>query len=86
MSKRSIQWDVFAELVHQHIEDYTVPQYGDAPNEQVKDFIPRDIRHQLSRYVNRINSNIRGMDEAKRDCLKIAHYACYIYEKLSREA
>ncbi len=81
-SKRAEQWNEFAKTVEDHIEDYTVPQYGDAPDDQVEHFSAADIKVQLERYVNRIGSNARGEVEAKRDCLKIAHYACLLNLKL----
>lgn len=74
-SNRAKQWEEFAAEVFDHIENYTVPQYGDAPGDMVETFTPADIKMNLARYVSRIGSNARGPEEAKRDALKIAHYA-----------
>ena len=70
LSSRGKQWNKFAGQVENHIENYTVPQYGDAPNDQVEEFTLEDFRVNLKRYVNRIGSNARGAEEAKRDCKK----------------
>lgn len=37
-----------------------------------------DIKMNLLRYVNRINSNARGSVEALRDLKKISHYSCIL--------
>jgi len=86
MSKRGDQWTQFAyDEVYKHIEDYTVPQYGDMPHDQVSEFTVEDFKTNLKRYVNRIGVGARGKKEALRDCLKIAHYACLLYFKLKEE-
>ena len=37
-SNRGIQWREFYNLVMSHIEEYTVPQYGDMPDDQASLF------------------------------------------------
>lgn len=80
---RNMEWSQFSNTVADHIMNYTVPQYGDKPNDQLESFTPSDIKIQLIRYINRIGSNSRGETEAIRDCLKIAHYACVLHSKLT---
>jgi hypothetical protein len=82
LSKRGEQFVTFAAGVLVHIEDYTVPQYGDMPDDQASSFIKEEIAMNMKRYLNRINSNQRGKEEALRDCLKLAHYACMLHEKV----
>jgi len=84
-SKRALQWCVFAQEVFQHIEDYTVPQYGDIPDDQAESFTIQEIQMNLKRYINRINSNSRGTGEAIRDCYKIAHYACLLLARILKD-
>jgi hypothetical protein len=82
-SERGAEWAQFEAKVLEHIETYTVPQYGDKPVDQLHvDMGFEDIRTCLRRYVNRIGTNSRGPAEALRDCLKIAHYACVLHGKL----
>lgn len=81
MSERQSQWAIFANLVGKHIDKYTVPQYGDYPNDQATTFTDEEIISQFKRYVNRLNSNARGPEEAERDLFKIAHYAALLHFK-----
>ncbi|MDR2055652.1 MAG: hypothetical protein LBQ10_07280 [Desulfovibrio sp.] len=83
-SRRGVEWAKFAVLVLQHIEEYTVPQYGDAPDDQASGFSEHDIAVNMRRYVNRLESNSRGPEEARRDLLKIAHYCAMLYFKRQR--
>jgi len=79
---RGREWEIFQEKVRDHIADYTIPQYGDAPNDPITEFTPEHIGKEIKRYCDRIGTNARGGEEAKRDMLKIAHYACVAYHKL----
>jgi len=81
MSKRLNRWWKFAKEVGSHIEGYTVPQYGDYPDDQMTNATVADMAHDIRRYSNRAETNMRGREEELRDCLKMAHYACEIYLK-----
>jgi hypothetical protein len=83
MSKKSEEWVEFSKKVFNHIEEYTIPQYGDYPD-LTTDFTIQDIKAQLVRYVGRVGSGVRGEKEALRDCKKIAHYACVLYSKINQ--
>lgn len=83
-SYRGLEWTVFAHKVLKHIEEYTVPQYGDSPQDQAEEFSPEDCVTQIKRYANRFGKQLRGPEEEMRDLLKIAHYACLVYAKLDR--
>jgi len=76
-------WADFSDMVSNHVESYTVPQYGDYPNDQMATASLDDIKHDMTRYINRMGSNARGADEAKRDMLKLAHYANITFMKLA---
>jgi len=82
LTNRGKEWRNFSNIVQDHVEFYTVPQYKDYPEDQLTNFTISDVASQLKRYVNRISSNSRGLHEAKRDCLKMAHYSCVLYSKL----
>lgn len=86
MTNRGSQWKYFSGKVFQHIEEYTVPQYGDAPDDMASSFSVRDLNLQLQKYILRqINGAKRGDAENMRDYLKIAHYACMAYAKLVQD-
>jgi len=84
-SWRGQQWFEFANQVFTHIEDYTVLQYGGMPDDQASGFTIRDVAQNMRRYLNRVESNARGPQEALRDCLKLAHYACMLHEKMTNQ-
>jgi dUTP pyrophosphatase len=67
-------WREFADAVEAHIRDYTIPQYGDWPDDQMSTFTDEDIKTAIARYENRRGKGARGIEEEMRDCLKIAHY------------
>jgi hypothetical protein len=81
MSNRGDEWKAFSTLVLNHIENYTVPQYGDKPNDQLEEFSVGDCAREIKRYMNRVDSNSRGEEEVLRDLLKTAHYSCAAYFK-----
>lgn len=83
----SVRCRRFIEVVNKvkdHIEDYTVPQYGDYPDDQMTGWEVRDFEREIQKYANRMGRNARGPEEAKRDLLKIIHYAAELY--LAQEA
>ena len=78
-SKRSIRFNDVVQDCIEHIETYTVRQYGDYPNDQLTNMTLSDVKHDMQRYINRMESNARGPAEAKRDMLKLMHYAAEAY-------
>jgi hypothetical protein len=81
-SERSRDFAYFALAVVRHIDEYTVPQYGDRPHDPVESWDAQQCMDCITRYVNRFGRNVRGKEEAKRDLLKIAHYAQLAYDRL----
>jgi len=75
------QWKEFSNIVIDHIENYTLPQYGDSDIDQIDEFSAEDCWKNVQRYFNRRKSNVRGTIERRRDILKIAHYMCFIFDK-----
>lgn len=83
MSKRFQMWADFAKETGDHIESYTVSQYGDYPSDPLTDWTLEDIATAIRKYANRMGKNARGHVEDVRDMLKIAHFACTAYHKLN---
>lgn len=80
-SKRGEEWNLWSYLVFEHIEKYTVPQYGDKGDDQCTHYEVRDFMKQIQKYANRQGKNSRpGQDQL--DLLKIAHYAQMTWTKL----
>lgn len=86
MTNRGQEWGKFSALVAAHVDGYTVPQYGDAPDDAVSRFSEHNIAMNLRRYVNRLETSQRGQAEAQRDLLKIAHYCAILYFKREQQA
>ena len=86
MSNRGKEWGEFSALVAAHVDEYTVPQYGDAPHDPVSNFSEHDIAMCLQRYVNRMETGQRGPEDRQRDLLKIAHYCGVLYFKREQAA
>lgn len=83
MTKREDNFREFATIVGDHISNYTVPQYGDAPNDQIEQWDRDQCMDSIKRYCNRFATNRRGRTETLRDMAKIAHLASIIFEKLN---
>jgi hypothetical protein len=83
MSIRGDNWIVFASQVLEHIDMYTVPQYGDAPDDQVAAWTTEDCLKAVRKYLARHGTGQRGPDDELRDLIKIAHYASLAYEKMA---
>lgn len=79
-SKRGKEWQAFSNIVLQHIETYTVPQYGDAPHDQVESWTADQCTKQIGKYAARFGSNSRPAQDGL-DLLKVAHYAALAYGK-----
>jgi len=85
MSNRRSEWDAFAYKVGKHIDEYTVKQYGDYPDDKLTEYSIDSIVQEIKKYCARVHTNARGRDETMRDTLKIAHYAAVLHSKLQEE-
>jgi len=83
MSNRFRMWQDFAREVGDHIETYTIPQYGDYPDDQITNWTLEDFATTIKRYANRMGKNMRGDKDQKLDMQKIAHYAGVVWHKLN---
>lgn len=72
-SKRGADWLAFAQEVYQHIETYTVPQYGDKGEDQATEYTIQDHLKQIQKYLARFGKNSRHGQQLL-DFLKAAHY------------
>lgn len=78
---RGAEFLKFASKVLAHVEHYTVPQYGDAPDDPISEWTAEDCVRAIQKRTNRFKRQAReGQD--KLDLLKIAHEACVAYNKL----
>jgi hypothetical protein len=80
MSDRLNEWLEFSDAVSEHIESYTVSQYGDKGQDQLTDYTADDCMLQVLKYVNRYGKNARPGQEDL-DLLKIAHYTAVAWSK-----
>lgn len=83
-SQRTKDWNEFAAKVADHIENYTVPQYGDAPNDNVESWSSQDCIAQIQKYAARFGTNQRAGQE-ELDLMKIAHYSQLAMGKLKQK-
>ncbi len=79
---RSLQWRIFSARVLEHINMYTIPQYGDYPDDEIERWSPQMCILAIAKYTRRFESGKRGDTETLRDLLKIAHFACFAYDKM----
>lgn len=84
-AKKEIAWDRFSVRVKKHIREYVVVQYGDLPDPMLSKMKLSDMAHDVDRYNGRLESNVRGEEEVKRDLIKIAHYASLMLMKIEGE-
>lgn len=73
ISQRGQDWIEFAEEVLEHIENYTIPQYGDKGKDPVTKWTDEDCLRQVDKYLKRRGRNSR-QDQDKLDLLKSAHF------------
>lgn len=80
ISKRGNDWITFSIRVLAHIEGYTVPQYGDAPNDEVESWSVEECLLAVKKYNARYGKNSReGQQEL--DFLKMAHFVQIAFDK-----
>lgn len=81
VSSRGLEWLAFADSVMDHVENYTVPQYGDKGEDNVSEWSAEECFKQVEKYIKRRNSNQRP-GQKRLDILKMAHYLCLADSKL----
>ncbi|HQN27667.1 MAG TPA: hypothetical protein PLT43_03875 [Mesotoga sp.] len=84
---RVIEWLSFSDVVTGHVENYTVKQFGDLPDDSLSTYTVEDCLRAISKYVTRnMRENRRGHKEAMRDMVKIAHYAAAAFWKMAKHS
>jgi len=81
ISNRGKDWMEFAAQVLDHIEDYTVPCYGDSPKDLITEWALEDCINAMKKYLIRFGRQQRKGEE-KLDMLKIAHFAQLAHLKM----
>lgn len=84
MSERGKDWMAFAGKVNDHIETYTVPQYGDKGEDQASEYGSAEHILQAKRYLARFGKNSRPGQEVL-DLMKTAHYIQMAAMELEKE-
>ncbi len=80
LSQRGVDWLEFSKVVLDHIEKYTVPQYGDKGEDLITGYSANDCIEHIKKYGKRYGQQSReGQQEL--DFLKIAHFAQCAWEK-----
>lgn len=82
LSIREWDWVGFSTYVAKHIRNYTVPQYGDAPDDQIESWSAAECVRSIGKRVARFGSNARGRAETLRDLVKICHEAQLAFDKM----
>lgn len=84
LSKRGENWCNIADEVLKHVEEYTVPQYGDAPNDQIEGWDAEECFKAVNKRLERRHSNARdGQEEL--DVLKMIHELSLALEKMRKK-
>lgn len=73
MSKRGMDWLHFSDGVLNHIENYTVAQYGDKGEDLASTYSAEECVKQANKYLARFGKNKRPGQE-QLDLKKAAHY------------
>lgn len=81
-SEKGISWENFADIVYDHVENYSVPQYGPNIEENSDVASAEDCRKYIAKYLRRAGSERRGRIEELRDLVKIAHFAQFAFDMM----
>ena len=81
MTLRGKDWQKFSNQVLSHINEYTVPQYGDKGSDLAEEYTPETCISQVKKYLTRFGKNQRQGQE-KLDLLKLAHYIQMAYTQI----
>lgn len=84
MSQRGYDWLNFSADVAAHVENYTVPQYGDKPDDQIEEWSVEDCFRDVKKRMARYGKNVRE-GEQLRDFLKMAHVIQIAASKFQEE-
>ena len=80
LSQRGKNWIEFSSDVLLHIENYTIPQYGDKGEDQISEWDVEDCLKAVKKRIARYGRNSRD-GQQKLDFLKMAHEIQIAFEK-----
>lgn len=83
-SKRAMEWIKFSHAVLDHIESYTVPQYGDEGEDLASNYTVQRCLEQVEKYLKRAGRN-RRQGQDRLDLMKMAHYTQMAWRLLEQE-
>lgn len=84
MSMRGQEWLEFSIQVARHIDEYTVPQYGDKGDDMLDEYTAEHCVQAIKKYCARFGKNARDGQDIS-DLIKISHYAQIAAKKLKEE-
>lgn len=84
LSKRAEDWIKFSDEVLHHIENYTVPQYGDKGEDQITEWSIEECLLAIKKRQARYGKNVREGQQVL-DFLKMAHEVQIACEKYKEE-
>ncbi len=73
----------FCCIAQEHVRNYTIPQYGDYPADEVEEWTGDQCVKAIQKYTKRYEAAQRGRLETLRDMAKIAHFACLAFWKMA---
>lgn len=82
ISDKAYAWREFARMTLEHIENYSVPQYGPTLSENTDVTSTEDCLKYIAKYLRRHGSDRRGRIEELRDLVKIAHFAQFAFDMM----
>jgi len=84
ISERVKQWREYADAVEDHLNDYTVPQYGDVGSDEITDYSVETCVEQVKKYSKRYGTQSRS-GQQELDFLKMGHYSQCAWEKYKNQ-
>ena len=79
---RVADFHIFSSVVLEHIKEYTIPQYGDSPGDEVDSWSAEQCVKAIQKYTKRHEACQRGRLELLRDLIKIAHFSAIAFWKM----
>jgi len=83
-SSRALDFADFAEKVCDHIDNYSVPQYGDSGEDEATDYTALDCVTAAKKYLARYGRSQREQEQVL-DLIKAVHYIQMAADKFNEE-
>ncbi len=79
MSNRLDDWLLFGGYVSKHIEEDTIPEYGDKGNDRATELTIHDLLKDCDKYIKRYGKVTKERQE--KDFYKMVHCVCMAWDK-----